>query len=138
MKRFLSVVVVAALFAPFGVHASHPSKHEIQQNKTATSAGRDLMEPSTVQNNTVQQNATEVLTAVVSIVAINGGTYGNIDVTQTGGSITQGTGNTGGGQTVTDKTGSGTSRAAPINISGGSSAAMPITTTNQGGINSNQ
>jgi hypothetical protein len=72
------------------------ASYHIAENKKATAAGRDIFKPSTVQNNTVQQTATEVLTAVVSIVAINGGSYGNIDITQTGGTINQTINDTGG------------------------------------------
>ena len=108
--------------------ASNPSNHEIQQNKTATSTGKDVFQPSTVQNNTVNLSVTQVQTAVSSIVAVAGGTYGDTSINQTiSGNISLQVGNTGGDQTqkVSDesKGGQGAS-VGPQSLSGASDAAM--------------
>jgi|GEM_PF-2797407 len=133
MKQILRIITT--LSVALGVHimnASNPSKHEIQQNKTATAAGRDLLTTSNIQNNTETNTETQVLTAVVSIVAINGGNYGNIDITQTGGSQTIGTGAMGGRMDSTVHAGTGKGgKTAPITFSGADSASQSENSGNQ-------
>jgi len=66
--------------------APHAPTTTITANKQASAIGRDLLTANNIQNNTEVATETQVLTAVISIVAINGGNYGDVNIVQTAGS----------------------------------------------------